>query len=569
MLAAALGLVIVVSLMQGVSVRNALVLARARLDEAEAAARTGDLDAATASLQTARSHTGQAARTLDGPAFGVLAHVPLFGTEVRSARRVLGAASDASSAMNEVLGALGQLNVDGDVHAGLDVGTAVGEADRLRPTIRRTLSILRTARRRATDARPRTSAIKSAQSQLLRGIEQINEQAGAALGLLDLGDAVISSGRPLRLLLLGQDSWELRPTGGFIGSWGILELSGGRMRLERYEDATTLPGSALEAPYPLSAALDTAWRLTGVGWWSNFPDSARRAQEMIREVAGADVDGVVALTQHAVEGLIDVVGPVEVPGYDETVTSKNVADRILYHVELKRPRDVPRKRFLSTLATVVFDRLSELQGRAAVSFLNAIATTSQRRDAQVWFADEKLQRTAEAAGLGGVLRRVPGGEDFLSVVDANIGIDKANRDVRTSIAYSLRRDGQALVGEVRVSTRNRGPASMFNQGYHSFLRVVVPDGAEWLGDADRRLVTIGTDGPYRTFGLGAVVPVGDTVTRVFRYRLPPTITATSYRLTYQGQSGVSAPVSITIRTGSSSASASFESRSGPRLIGAR
>lgn len=549
--AAALGVVVVFSLVEALSVRNALVLAEARFRDAQSAAKEGDIDSATRSLDTAESHTRRASRALRGPTFSLAAHLPLVGNEVRSARTVLAGARDASAASSNVLQSLSKLNLDGDTDAGLDVATAVSEASGLRPSIEATVATLRSVHRDTARTRPRARSIRDARDELVSGITEIDSQASAALGLLDLGDALVGDGARHRLLLLGQDDWELRPSGGFIGSWGILEIAHGRLDLVRYEDSTTLPSSSAPAPPTLAVSLNKAWSLTGVGWWSDFPTTAARAREMIREVAGEDVDGVVALTQHAVEELLSIVGPVQVPGYDETIDKDNVAERVLYHVELKRPRDVPRKRFLSGLADVAFTRLSDLQGRAAVSFLNAVAEGSQRRDAQVWFADRRLQQLGERAGLDGGLRVVPPREDYLSVVDANIGSDKANRNVTSAISYRVRSDRGGLVGEVEVATTNVGPDSNVNHGYHSFVRVTVPMGSVWLGPAPDDVVSKDRDGPYQTFGLGDFVPVGKTVTRVFRYRLPATVVADGYRLTYQGQAGVDAETSIDVRTGKS------------------
>ena len=53
-------------------------------------------------------------------------------------------------------------------------------------------------------------------------------------------------------------------------------------------------------------------------------------------------------------------GPMHVPGYDRPISEQGFADRVLYEVELKRPFDSPRKKFLIRLSRVVFDQLFDL-----------------------------------------------------------------------------------------------------------------------------------------------------------------------------------------------------------------
>jgi hypothetical protein len=559
-------LLVAVTVTQAIGVRNTLLLARTRFTEAEHAADVGDVDTATRAVESARARTRSASATLAGPAFDALAALPFVGDDVRAVRAIVGAVDDASAATDDVLRALTRLDVpetDGNDN-GIDLASAIRSAAALRPTIERSLASLATARRTASDASMRFLRAGSARADLVAGIDRVTEQAGTALDLLDLGEHLVGRGAAVRLLVLGQDTFELRPSGGFIGSYGVLEIRDGTLHLVTYQDSTTMRGTSLEPPPTLRAAMPGPWRLTGAGWWTDFPQTAATAQRMFAETNGEDVDGVVALTDRAIADLLDVIGPVIVPSYGETVTPKNVSERILWHVELKRPQDTPRKRFLTELAETVFTKLSSVRGDAAVAFLRTVATASARRDAQVWFADAPTQRLVSTAGLDGALVRVPTGSDYLSVVDANMGIDKANRDVRTSISYRVthERSGR-LVGEVKVTTANPGPKSNVNVRYDSFVRVYVPKGSVLLDREAQLAAVTADDGGYQTFGLAGFVPVGKTITRTFRYRLPAAVSADAYRLTFQPQAGTAGPVSLRVP----GASRTFDAADGPQRIG--
>src|SRR5207249_2837438 len=102
-----------------------------------------------------------------------------------------------------------------------------------------------------------------------------------------------------------QDSAELRPTGGFIGNYGLVRLSGGRIADLSFADTGTL-----DVPYQHSGASSPivapfSEYLPFAGWWAlrdsnvypDFPTSARRAAAFTVEEGGAErVDGVIGLT---------------------------------------------------------------------------------------------------------------------------------------------------------------------------------------------------------------------------------------------------------------------------------
>lgn len=77
----------------------------------------------------------------------------------------------------------------------------------------------------------------------------LGELDGPGRGLRLLAGLTAST-TEARLLLLAQDSLELRPTGGYIGSYGVLRFSQGTVTLEKYEATEDLPAPAPAANAP-------------------------------------------------------------------------------------------------------------------------------------------------------------------------------------------------------------------------------------------------------------------------------------------------------------------------------
>jgi hypothetical protein len=342
-----------------------------------------------------------------------------------------------------------------------------------------------------------------------------------------------------RLLVLAQDSLELRPTGGYIGSYGVLHFDRGVARLEVFGATEDLPAPSppLPAPADLAPWLPDAWGLSNANWWPDFPTTAAAAREMYRRQGGPEVDGVLALTENAIATLIGALGPLHVPGYDRPVTEDGFEDRVVYEVELKRPPDQPRKRFLVELAKVLFDRLVQVPSDQLSGAAQAIGRSVGSGDVQLWFADEGRQSRIKGTVVAGELPAPAG--DFLLVVDANLTASKANLGLRKQIDYRVRRAGRnRVVGRLDVEVRNEGPATDVNRYYNGYLRVYVPRGSRLLsGNAQQRLKAA-EDGPFDVLTDRVVVSPGERRTVRFEYELPRSVHAGSdYRLVWLRQPG--------------------------------
>ena len=68
--------------------------------------------------------------------------------------------------------------------------------------------------------------------------------------------------------------------------------------------------------------------LRDANWWPDFPTSARAVNGLYEQDTGRKVDGVVAIDLYTLELLLRALGPVQVPGYDGTISSSNLETMI-------------------------------------------------------------------------------------------------------------------------------------------------------------------------------------------------------------------------------------------------
>src|SRR5260370_39282820 len=95
------------------------------------------------------------------------------------------------------------------------------------------------------------------------------------------------------------------------------------------------------------------------------------AMTVFQDVGGGPVDGAMEFTPTMIGHIIDVTGPITVPGYNETITSKNLEERLHYYQQyfsaIARERQISgnysygsRKVFTSTLGRLLIDRVRHL-----------------------------------------------------------------------------------------------------------------------------------------------------------------------------------------------------------------
>jgi hypothetical protein len=560
-----LGLVAVSHL---VGARRDLYAARSALDEARSAAWSHRLDTTRAALDRADTRLRSAGRPAGRPPLSLLRPIPLVGSPAKALAAGVRAGRETVAAGRILAEAAGTMPTSGTAALdGHDLSALHRAAATSREALGRADSHLAAARRAlhgpagallppvSTPARALLGQLDKAQAQL----------ATAGRGLRLLG-RLTDPATEARMLLLSQDSMELRPTGGFVGSFGLLRVSRGTVTLERYESVEVLPDAdpPMDPPQELGDSLQRPWDFSNANWWPDFPTSARAAAELFRRQGGGEVDGVIAITEHAMARVVGALGSIQVPGYPQPVTEDGFAQRVLYEVELKNPLDNPRKRFLTLLAGEVFHRLFQLPADRVPGVAEALGRSASARDLQVWFVRSAWQAEIAGSVLAGALPAPDPAGDFLRLAEANLSASKANADLVRDMHYSVEPGpDDRLQATLRIEYRNDGAESEeTNPYYNGFVRLYVPKGSELTGEGDAEDAP---DGPYTVLINSVYVPPKGREVLTFRYLLPPGLApGGKYHLTWLRQPGTPRDLLRATVGGSS-----FESRLGDLVVDAR
>ncbi len=297
-----------------------------------------------------------------------------------------------------------------------------------------------------------------------------------------------------RYLVLAEDPAELRPTGGFTGSYGIVTFQNGRLTGHDFHNVFSLDGKPglpyIQPPDGLVNHLlrDTSWGLADAAWSPDFPTAAQDALRIYASESGdTHIDGVIALTTYALDNILRVLGPVDVPGFNTTVIPGQATLQTLAMTRTSQTPNTDRKEFLDAFGNVVLDRLFTLGPSRWKAMLTQFRVIGDQRLAMAWFSDPKAEQIVSGTTWGGAVRQDTG--DYLYVVDANVDPpSKYNLLVKrtTNLDVQIDRYGNA-VNTLKLTWQNDAGEntdiatalrsySMSPLGiYGTYTRVIAPD----------------------------------------------------------------------------------------------
>jgi len=397
-------------------------------------------------------------------------------------------------------------------------------------------------------------------------INDIKNQLKAASDLLARVSPVIKllpalSGYPTdsRFLLILQNNDELRPSGGFIGVYGLLTMKNGEISALSTDDSYHLDMPAalsdkwnLEPPAELKKYLKVKkWYLRDANWSPDWPTSARQIEQIYQgenmavATATAPFTAIAAITPDLVSDLIALTGPLTVAGV--TYNAENLQPLLQYNVEVAYKEDNiadwDRKTVINDLVAELRLKLSGLSPASWPALLKIVGDNIDAKNIQIYFPDAGRQGLVRALGAAGEVRQPEG--DYLLVVDANLGAFKSDVAVKKNIDYLVKKTDGKLQASLSLNYRHEGSFDWRTTRYRSYTRVYAPLGSkllslEGLDEATRDLQVSDDLALQKTvFGFFLTVEPGAGKKVTVNYLLPDNLLrpGTPYQLLAQRQAG--------------------------------
>lgn len=374
---------------------------------------------------------------------------------------------------------------------------------------------------------------------------------------------VLGYDKPKTFLLIFQNNSELRPTGGFIGSFGWVTFSQGRLLEFKTEDVYTADGQLkghVEPPLPIKKYLSQEnWYLRDSNFAPDFYESATQAEWFLKHEMNLEFDGVFAFDLNAVAQVLRGVGGVYVSDYSEEVTADNLFLKTQTASETGFfPGSTQKRDFIGSLTRSLFIKLTS--DRISWPLLiHGIKNSLDEKHALLYFHNESAQKLVEEAGWAGRIASVSCTSqncipDYLMLVEANLGINKANFLVSRTASLTITRGQQFLSHEFTVNFVNQSDDYVYPGGtYFSYTRVLLPKNASLskisFGGAEIKKEEITIEDYQDKLSVGFPIRISgkDSKQLLVSYSIPSSPSAQTIELLVQKQPGVSTyPLSITV-----------------------
>jgi len=394
--------------------------------------------------------------------------------------------------------------------------------------------------------------------------------------ILEIAPALLGSPKRTYLVLF-QNAAELRPTGGFITGFSLLTIKGGTVLANDFHSGAYFadhypPELGFSPPKPLSKYLNVGkWHFQDSNYSPDFPTTARTILAAWKKSPLPNVSGVVALNTAVAADLLNLSGPIRIPGYDldlantglpedclkggRNFTSGNLICRLEFYVE-KSPRGSSgteaRKKILDLISDAVIKKISNSSAEIWPRLVDFIFKNLDQKNLMVYAAAEREQKLIADFGYAGEVREFAG--DYLYINDSNFGGLKTNLYMQETVEQSLEKNEDSTWRKtVKIKYYNPVPYDGWLSGYYKdFVRIYVPQGSKLVSVAGAFQIwtyadawSSGIQNPagWKEFGKTvfgayfAVVPQKE-YTLTFVYDLPAgTMGAEDYRLLLQKQSG--------------------------------
>ncbi len=287
-----------------------------------------------------------------------------------------------------------------------------------------------------------------------------------------------------RYLLIFQNDNELRASGGFMGSFALLDLEDGRIKNIELPQGGTYDVRAgmkelVMPPRPLQL-INSRWEFQDTNWWPDWPTSAKNIKWFYNKSGGPTIDGVIAINSDWLGRLLAVLGPITTPDKKLTINADNFEYELQKSIEMNSEEKNKPKKILALILPKIIDGLFNSPPERIPELAATLYEGLQQKDIMMYFTDEEIQKFAASNNWDASIKPVDKGVDYLNVVSTNIGGGKTDNVIKQKIFHQskIEADGSVTVN-LLISRYDYGPTDPYftKQMNNSYLRVYVPAGS--------------------------------------------------------------------------------------------
>lgn len=304
-----------------------------------------------------------------------------------------------------------------------------------------------------------------------------------------------------RVAVIFQNPSEMRPGGGFIGSYADVGITRGNLTTLTITDIYDPDGQLdldIIPPEPMQT-ITPIWEARDANWFFDFPSSAKKFlfflnNSKIYTEKEVEFEAVLALNTNFIEDVVSLLGPIELPEYDLVLDGENFLEEIQREVEAgeDKKRGEP-KRILKVLTPILFEKIENLSEEEKQALISLVEENLDHKNAMVYFTDRSLQFYVKSTGAAGDVFN-PSRDiisEYLAVVNANLGGQKTDRFIKQDIyvTSTIGASGK-IFNELLVSREHNGQNEKewwYNATNKNYLQIYTPLASSAIFSSGRSL----------------------------------------------------------------------------------
>ena len=321
---------------------------------------------------------------------------------------------------------------------------------------------------------------------LQKTIPLLTKSVETYINAADLLVQMLGQETPKRYLLLFQNNNEIRPTGGFIGSYALLDIDRGNIK------NIEIPGGGpydlkgnlkinLESPQPLHI-MNPRWEFQDGNWFADLPDSAAKLMYLYEKSGGPTVDGLIFINASLVEKILEVTGPVDLPDYQLQITAKNFLTAVQKKVEVDYDKEANRpKQIIADLAPILINRILNSSPKNFITIFDLMLSALSQKEVQLYFTNPSLENITNDYNWGGQLKNTD--NDYLAIISTNIAGEKTDAKIQQLADLDVKiNDDGTITNTLKITRTHLGLEGEAFYGVPNvdYLRIYVPNGSELI-----------------------------------------------------------------------------------------
>jgi hypothetical protein len=335
-------------------------------------------------------------------------------------------------------------------------------------------------------------------------------------------------------IILLQNNTEIRPTGGFIGSYAKIisqnhssdgdsdeigsSSDGGILPKISFHDIYVPDGQIslkghVEPPPAIQTAFQQGeYRLVNANFEPDFITSATTLRWFFEHGGETNPNFLIAVNLGSIKKALDIIGPFQVPEYNVEVTSNNAYALLQNQAEINFfPGSTQKKDAFTAVGKALFKKINSLSLSEKLKLAKLALEELNNNEILINSDDQNIQKLLEEKSWAGQfppqqknpssdgdISSVSGGQrsdspevrptqDFYASIETNLGANKANtfitRQTNHTITSGTDPEVTEVIHKIQVIFKNSSPFEnptpprFYGGNYINFIRFYIPKNA--------------------------------------------------------------------------------------------